>query len=95
MLDPPEEPDFAEIGIGEQAFEIGDHTVGDIENVEPLAPFGGGPPAHPVDDDFVELADVVGAPRQGREALVIGELRALDRLEQMRDCASVVARMQM
>ena len=65
MLNPLKELDFAEIGVGKQALEIGDDAVWDIESIEPFTPFGGGAPAHPIDDDFVELPDIVGAARQG------------------------------
>jgi len=83
MLDPLEESGFGEIGVGEQPFEVGDHTVRDIVAVEPLPPFSGGALTHPFDDDFVKLADVLSAPRQGREPLVVGEFRAIERFEQV------------
>ena len=72
MLDLFEKPGIVEIRVVEQAFEAGDDTVRDIETVEPIAPFSCGTPALTIDDDFLELADIVGATRQGREALIIG-----------------------
>jgi hypothetical protein len=42
-----------------------------------------------------KLVDISGAAVERREPLAIGQFRAVERLEQWHDCASVVARMQM
>src|ERR1700730_7313557 len=52
VFDSLEEPGLAEVRVGEQTFEVGDDPIRHIERVEPLAPFGGGAPAHPLDDDL-------------------------------------------
>ena len=93
VLDRLEEPGFGEVPVGEQPSEIGDNAVVDIEMVEPLAPFGGGAPAHALDDECIEFVDIVGAAVECAEPLLIGQFRAVEC--RWRDCASVVARMQM
>ena len=46
VLDMLEESSLGEVGVGEQSFQIGDDTVGHVEMIQSLAPFGGGAPAH-------------------------------------------------
>src|ERR1700730_1316067 len=81
VFDLLEEASLSEIGVGEQTLEVGDDAIRDIKRVEPLAPFGGSAPVHPLDDDLQKRADIVGAARQCRETLVIGQFGAVDGLQ--------------